>query len=469
MVFSSMVFLWIFLPVVIVLSLLTRNIKAQNIMLLVASLIFYAWGEPTYIFLLLASVIMNWALGIGIERFVKYKKQLLVLDIIGNLLVLGYFKYCNFAINTLDHLLPVLHLSRTNIALPMGISFFTFRAMSYVIDLYRGHYKAEKNILNLGLYISFFPQLLAGPIVKYRDINEQITVRTVNREKMVSGFRRFIYGLGKKVIISNLLSVAVDKIFALDMSQMTSLMAWCGAVFYTIQIYYDFSGYSDMAIGLSKMFGFDVAENFNYPYISSSVREFWRRWHISLSSWFKEYLYIPLGGNRKGTFRTYLNLVIVFAVTGLWHGASWNFVGWGLYHGAFLVFERMGFGKILDKSKVFSRIYCMIVVMVGWIFFRVDSVGMGLQVIVRMVMPWKYNTSAVAIGTLISTPALVAGIIGILGCGMLQKIFGYKKFAGFAAKWKNSFPEAIYCCLIFLYCILLLANNTYNPFIYFRF
>lgn len=188
-----------------------------------------------------------------------------------------------------------------------------------------------------------------------------------------------------------------------------------------------------------------------------------------MSSWFKEYLYIPLGGNRNGTFRTYLNLVIVFAVTGLWHGASWNFVGWGLYHGAFLVFERMGFGKILDKSKVFSRIYCMIVVMVGWIFFRVDSVSMGLQVIVRMVMPWKYNTSAVAIGTLISTPALIAGIIGILGCGMLQKIFGCKKFAGFAAKWKNSFPEAIYCCLIFLYCILLLANNTYNPFIYFRF
>lgn len=469
MVFSSMVFLWIFLPVVFLLSLLIRNIKAQNILLLIASLIFYAWGEPTYIILLLASVVMNWALGLCIEKYENRRRLFLAIDIIGNLLLLGYFKYCNFVLNTLDHLLPMLHLPRTSIALPIGISFFTFQAMSYVIDLYRGEYKAQKNVLNLALYISFFPQLIAGPIVKYRDIDEQITVRSVSREKIASGFRRFIYGLGKKVVISNLLAVSVDKIFALDPSQMTGLVAWCGAVFYTLQIYYDFSGYSDMAIGLGKMFGFDFLENFNYPYISASIKEFWRRWHISLSSWFKEYLYIPLGGNRKGKFRTYVNLSIVFAVTGLWHGASWNFVGWGLYHGAFLIFERMGFGKLLEKSKVLSRIYCMIVVVIGWVFFRVDSVSTGLRVIERMLMPWKYQTSAVAIGTLMSEQTVLACVIGVIGCGILQKIFTCRKLSGFASRWKNSLPEAIYCGLVLFYCIMLLANNTYNPFIYFRF
>ena len=468
MVFSSMTFLWIFFPIVFLLSLVIRNTKAQNILLLVASLIFYAWGEPVYVFLLLLSVLLNWIFGLFIERF-NNKKLFLIADLIVNLGLLGYFKYCNFLLNTLDHLLPMINIPRVSISLPIGISFFTFQAMSYIIDLYRGEYKAQKNILNLALYISFFPQLIAGPIVKYRDIDDQILSRSVKSEKIASGFRRFIYGLGKKVIISNIIASAADSIFGTYISQMTGIMAWCGAIFYTLQIYYDFSGYSDMAIGLGKMFGFDFLENFNYPYVSASIKEFWRRWHISLSSWFREYLYIPLGGNRKGKIRTYINLFIVFAVTGLWHGASWNFVGWGLYHGFFLIVERMGFGKILEKSKILSRIYCILVVIVGWVFFRVESVGTGVKVIMRMIMPWKYTLSTVSLGTIISMQTVLAVIFGILGCGLLQKIFSYGKLSVIASKWKNSAVEAVFCLIVLLYCIMLLANNTYNPFIYFRF
>ena len=250
-----------------------------------------------------------------------------------------------------------------NIALPIGISFFTFQAMSYVIDLYRGQIKVQKNLLYLALYVSFFPQLIAGPIVKYRDIEVQIENRRATMAGISSGFRRFVYGLGKKVLISNLIAQAADNLYGLEVSSLTGGMAWLCALTYTLQIYYDFSGYSDMAIGLGRMFGFEFLENFNYPYISSSIREFWKRWHISLSTWFQEYLYIPLGGNRKGKLRTYVNLLIVFFATGMWHGASWNFIGWGMYHGFFSVIERLGFGKLLKRSKVLSNVYTMLVVM----------------------------------------------------------------------------------------------------------
>ena len=280
---------------------------------------------------------MNWGFGLLIDRDRTRARLYLTLSVIGNLGLLGYFKYCNFFLHTLDRLLPSVPVPATNIALPIGISFFTFQAMSYVIDLYRGEIKVQKNLLNLMLYISFFPQLIAGPIVRYIDIEAQIEDRNPGREDLAEGFRRFIDGLGKKVILANLLAVSADNLFALAPEQMSSLYAWAAAVFYTLQIYYDFSGYSDMAIGMGRMFGFNFLENFRYPYISMSIQEFWRRWHISLSTWFREYLYIPLGGNRKGKVRTYINLFIVFATTGLWHGASWNFVGWGLYHGFFLI------------------------------------------------------------------------------------------------------------------------------------
>ena len=465
-----MTFLWLFLPVVFVLCLLIRKPKYQNILLLIFSLFFYAWGMPYYVILLLVSVIINWICGVWMEKWEKGRTVVLVVSVVANLGLLGYFKYANFILNTIDALIPGGNtLPRLNIGLPIGISFFTFQAMSYVIDLYRGEYKAQKNPLNLALYISFFPQLIAGPIVKYRDVNKQIVERTVTGEKIALGFRRFIYGLAKKVIISNILAISVDRIYATDMTRVNSALAWTAAICYTLQIYYDFSGYSDMAIGLGRMFGFDFLENFNYPYISSSIKEFWRRWHISMSSWFREYLYIPLGGNRKGKIRTYINLFIVFAATGLWHGASWNFVGWGLFHGFFIILERLGFGKLLEKSKILSRIYCLLVVIVGWVFFRANDTGTAIEIIKRMFMPWQYNSGNMILGVIMNAKTLLITFIAIIACGPVQQIFKIKALEKVAAKWKNSLPEAIVLALLLFYSITLLANDAYNPFIYFRF
>ncbi len=469
MVFSSMNFLWIFLPIVFVMSRIAYKTKYQNIWLLLASLFFYAWGEPRYVLILLGSILMNWVFGLLIDRYRAQAKWLLAIDIIGNLGILGYYKYTNFFLNTLRHIVPGANIPMTSIALPIGISFFTFQAMSYVIDLYRGKYKVQKNILNLALYVSFFPQLIAGPIVMYKDIDAQIMNRKITREKTAIGFRRFIYGLGKKVILANLIAVAADNLYGLQPDQLTSPLAWLCAITYSLQIYYDFSGYSDMAIGLGHMFGFTFLENFNLPYVSASIKEFWRRWHISLSTWFRDYLYIPLGGNRKGKTRTYINLFIVFAMTGLWHGASWNFVGWGLFHGMFLIIERMGFGKVLDKSKVLSRVYTLLVVMIGWIFFRVEAVGHGLAIIKRMFLFWQYQTGPVSIGMEVSVLSAIAIVLGILGSGILQSLAKAKPFAGLSSKWSGSAAEAVYLTIVLLYSILLLANNTYNPFIYFRF
>ncbi len=469
MVFSSMLFLWIFLPVVLALGLLFRKPSVQNILLLIASLIFYAWGEPRHLLLLLVSIIMNWAFGLLIDRYAGRKKLFLFLDIAANLGLLGYFKYANFILNTLDHLLPMVKLPRYGITLPIGISFFTFQAMSYVIDLYRGEYKVQKDPLKLALYISFFPQLIAGPIVKYRDIDRELADRSMTMENLAAGFRRFIYGLGKKVIIANTVAQAADRIFGIDRSQMTGLMAWAGALLYTMQIYYDFSGYSDMAIGLGRMFGFHFLENFNYPYVARSITEFWRRWHISLSSWFREYLYIPLGGNRKGTLRTYVNLFIVFATTGLWHGASWNFVGWGLYHGFFMIIERLGFRKILDKCPVLNWIYTFLVVMAGWIFFRVEHVSDGIHMLQCMFMPWLHTASEVNIRLIITSHTIFALTAGIIGMGFFQTLFMKIRGGRIAERFKGSFVEFLFLVIVLRYCLMQLANNAYNPFIYFRF
>ena len=464
-----MVFLWIFLPIVFVASLVIRKPRYQNILLLIASLIFYAWGEPRYILLLLFSILMNWIFGLLIDAFRDKGKLFLILAAAGNLGLLGYFKYADFFINTLNHIVPFLNLPFAGISLPIGISFFTFQAMSYVIDLYRGQIKVQKNLLYLALYVSFFPQLIAGPIVKYRDIETQIENRSVTVTGLTGGIRRFTYGLGKKVILSNLIAGAADALFELEVSQLTGGMAWLCAITYTLQIYYDFSGYSDMAIGLGRMFGFEFMENFNYPYVSASIREFWRRWHISLSSWFRDYLYIPLGGSRKGKLRTYINNGVVFFCTGLWHGASWNFVFWGLYHGFFLILERMGFGKVLDRSKVLSRIYTLLIVMIGWVFFAAESVTKGLGITKRMFLPWLFTETDVILGTIVTTETVIAIVLGILGCGILQAVFSGKRTGAIALKFKGSAAEAIWCGIVLFVSILLLANNTYNPFIYFRF
>ncbi len=473
MLFSSMLFLWLFLPLVLLLNFLIKNIRLKNIMLLFASLLFYAWGEPVNVILLIISIFINWLGGLLLVKYESGKKLILFLCVVLNLSILGYFKYANFFLNTIDKLLPFVSLPRVNIALPIGISFFTFQAMSYVIDLYRKKINVQKNIFDLALYISFFPQLIAGPIVKYRDIDKQILSRTVSFTDTAEGFRRFIYGLGKKVVVSNVLAQTSDLVFALEADKLTTLSAWIGAVFFSLQIYYDFSGYSDMAIGLGKMFGFNFNENFIYPYISSSIKEFWRRWHISLSSWFKEYLYIPIGGNRNGNVRTYINLLIVFMATGLWHGASWSFVGWGLYHGFFLVIERLGFGKMLEKTRLFKHIYAVIVVMIGWILFNARSLSFGLGMIKCLFVPTQGNgvmTFPVILSTLgISALTIFVLIIAIIGCGPLQLIFSKKGFEAVGGKWKGSAAEAVFAAAMLIYCIVLLANNTYNPFIYFRF
>ena len=349
---NSMIFLTAFLPVVFVLDrLCVRKTALKNILLLLASLVFYAWGDPVYIVLLLVSIAANYGIGLllGCQRDESVAaKTVLAAGILVNLGILGYYKYFDFFLRIVNRLTGSGHEMR-NIPLPIGISFFTFGAISYLMDLYRGHYEAEKNPLNMALYLSFFPKISVGPIARYRDFGPQLVNRQETVEKTAEGIRRFAYGLGKKVLVANIVGASVDKIYAQDITNVTGVMVWCAAILYAIQIYYDFSGFTDMAIGLGKMFGFDICENFNYPYLSGSIQEFWRRWHISLSSWFRDYLYIPLGGNRKGKIRTYLNLAIVFFATGLWHGATTAFIAWGALHGFFIIVERIGFKKILDK------------------------------------------------------------------------------------------------------------------------
>ncbi len=464
MVFSSLVFLWIFLPVIIILYYVIDE-KYKNIFLLLGSLFFYAWGEPIYIFLMIFSIVVNWSIGLLIEKYQFQKKIFLIVSILFNVALLGYFKYFNFFIDIINQMLH-LGIEYKSIKLPIGISFFTFQILSYIIDLYRGEYKAQKSFVKLALYISFFPQLIAGPIVKYKDINEQLACRMHTLEKTAQGVRRFIYGLGKKVIIANTVAECVDYIYGLEYMELTGLLAWIAAILYTLQIYFDFSGYSDMAIGLGKMFGFEFQENFRYPYLSGSIQEFWQRWHISLGTWFKEYLYIPLGGNRKGKVCTYMNLTIVFLATGLWHGANYNFILWGLYHGMFSIIERLGFRKVLDKHKFFSHIYTLVVVVFGWVLFRADNMVQAGVFVRRMILPWEYTITKVPLPILLGHRTITTVLLSIAGAGTLQFIFHKTDLS---KKWKNSVLELLYCSCIMILCIAMLASNTYNPFIYFRF
>lgn len=464
MVFSSLVFLWIFLPIMIIGNYVV-NRKYKNIFLLMGSLIFYEWGEPTYVLLMLLSVLVNWYIGILMDRYEGHKKLLLYADIIINMGLLGYFKYFNFLVEILNFCFP-LNIKGQEIPLPIGISFFTFQILSYVIDLYRGEYKAQKNIINLALYISFFPQLIAGPIVKYKDINEQLTCRVNTTENIAEGIRRFVYGFGKKVLIANTVAQSADYIYGLEHGELTGLLAWGAAILYTLQIYYDFSGYSDMAIGLGKLFGFEFQENFNYPYSSCSIQEFWKRWHISLGTWFKEYVYIPLGGNRRGNYRTYINLCIVFFATGLWHGASFNFILWGMYHGMFSIIERLGFRKYLEKHKVVGHIYALLVINFGWVLFRAEDLTKVGVMVSRMVMPWKYVKTGVHFQEVFGNRTIFIIILAVLGCGSIQVFI--KKW-NIIHRMKYSIVELIYCTIIMILCIAMLASRTYNPFIYFRF
>ena len=495
---NSMIFITAFLPVVFVLDrLCIRNIKLKNILLLLASLVFYAWGEPVYIVLLLISVLLNYGIGLlmgrqqdkhatGSENSAAQPtsasqpksgyqpnsaaqplaaRLVLAAGILCNLGILGYYKYFNFLLRILNRLLHQ-EFEMRDIPLPIGISFFTFGAIAYLFDLYRGHYKAEKNLVDLALYMAFFPKISVGPIARYKDFGVQLKSRTETLEKTSEGIRRFCYGLGKKMLLANIIGSCVDKIYGQDINNVTGLMVWCAALLYTLQIYYDFSGFSDMAVGLGKMFGFDICENFNYPYLSGSIQEFWRRWHISLSSWFRDYLYIPLGGNRRGKIRTYLNLAAVFLATGLWHGATTAFVVWGLLHGFFMIVERLGFKKILDRTKVLKYGYTLVIVNFGWVIFRVANLGPSLQYIKRMLMPWKYTTGTFALQELISNRCIVMAIAGVLGAGLIQTLI--KKVPALE-KLKGGVAEMLYCMLIVAASMLLLVNGTYNPAIYLNF
>lgn len=464
MVFSSMVFLCVFLPVVFALHLILPGIQAKNAMLVLASLLFYAYGEPVYLILLICSSALNYVCAYMIGSRPGQKKLWVISAVIVNLGVLVVFKYAGFLVETTNNFLG-LGLPVPVVRMPIGISFFTFQAMSYVIDVYRGVTEAQKSFPKVLLYISFFPQLIAGPIVKYHDIAREIDERTVTTEGVSTGVRRFLAGLCKKVLVANTMGLVADTLFAAPQAEINSAGAWLGAVSYMLQIYFDFSGYSDMAIGLGWMFGFHFKENFNYPYISSSIREFWQRWHISLSGWFKEYLYIPLGGNRKGKARTVLNKMIVFVCTGIWHGAAVNFLFWGIYHGCFLMLEeyvpaiRTKGGRI---KSFFQHVYALLAVCIGFVFFRAETMRQGLFWVKEMFSGFRYDAAAMSLVLRQLTPVyLLTLALGILACLPLNRL----------CKGRRGYEPAVYILSLagFIVCMLSLASGTYNPFIYFRF
>ncbi len=461
MLFSSQIFLWFFLPLVLLGYGIAPGLKAKNTVLLVFSLLFYARGEPKYIILMILSICLNYVFGLGIQKAGENrgKRTILLWACAGiNLCLLGYFKYFNFFLQIGNRLLGGEVLAYRDIALPIGISFYTFQAMSYVIDVWKGENKAQKNLWDLALYISFFPQLIAGPIVKYHDIEKQLVERKTDLSGFCYGIKRFCYGLGKKVIISNSMALAADQIYGLPFQHVGTALAWSAVGLYTLQIYFDFSGYSDMAIGLGRMFGFRFMENFNYPYLSKSVTEFWRRWHISLSTWFRVYVYIPLGGNRKGVYRTYLNLFIVFCLTGLWHGAALNFVFWGIYYGILIVLERM-------TGKKPGWLGTMFLVVIGWLMFRVTSMRGILILLKNMFIPCA---GLYPVELYITPKTLLLAAAGILLCGPLQALLPGLKNRLFDEEHIGVL-DIVSMAAIFLYSVLLLISSTYNPFIYFRF
>ena len=468
MVFSSMTFLCVFLPVVFLLYYVIPSLACRNLLLIIFSLLFYAYGEPVYVVLMIVSTVMNYVFGrlLGGERQ-GHRRLVLVLAVVCNLGMLGFFKYTDMLISTGNALLH-LDLELTHLALPVGISFFTFQAMSYVIDVYRGDVESQKSYLDVLLYISFFPQLIAGPIVKYHDIQAQIRDRHADVREIASGFRRFTVGLGKKVLISNTMALAADGIFSAGSGSLNAPGAWLGAFAYMMQIYYDFSGYSDMAIGLGHMFGFTFLENFEYPYISKNIREFWRRWHISLSTWFKEYLYIPLGGNRKGKVRTCVNKIIVFLCTGLWHGANWTFVVWGAFHGLFLLLEEVL--PVRKLPKILGHVYALIVVCVGFVIFRADTIHEGIGMIGQMFAGWDFTAAKTAAALEYLTPMfLLMAAVAVIGCGPLSGWIREKAGKNPAAASVMRPASYVGSVLLLLLCMMSLASGAYNPFIYFRF
>ena len=464
MVFSSFTFLFLFLPLTVLFTLPLRKTGARNAVLCAFSLVFYAWGEPVYVLLMAGSILFNYGAGLAMEKRPEKKKPVLILALLVNLGALGFFKYTDFLLGSLNLLLPN-PLPLTHIALPIGISFYTFQILSYVIDVYRGEYPAQRNLLSLAAYISMFPQLVAGPIVRYGTVERELRERRVTAEGFADGLARCAFGLGKKVLLANQMALAADRVFN-SAEALPGTVYWIGAVCYTLQIYFDFSGYSDMAIGMGKMFGFSFPENFRYPYTAVSVTDFWRRWHISLSSWFREYVYIPLGGNRRGVPRQILNMSVVWLLTGLWHGASWNFVIWGAYYGILLILEKHVLGKALDRApRILRHGLTLLAVIIGWVIFRTETPGQAGKVLGAMLTFSGTGTGRFLISQADVLSPLALLPPAILGClpwkTALEARYGERE-------WYRYGRYAL-ALAVWLLSVAMLLGESYNPFIYFRF
>ncbi len=471
MVFSSSMFLFGFLPIVLWIHLILKN-KWRNIWLLLTSLLFFMWAQPNYLWIICMSILINYLGGLLIGRFnVKVFRGIFLGGTIGfNLLLLFYYKYFNFFCDSVNKIFHV-NLPLKEIILPIGISFFTFQGMSYVIEVYKKNVKVQNNPLKVALYIALFPQLVAGPIVRYDEVEKDIEGRTITIEDFYYGIKRFILGLGKKAVLANSLAVVVDGIWNQGVDQNTVAIAWLGAIGYSLQIYFDFSGYSDMAIGLGRMLGFHFGENFNFPYVSCSITEFWRRWHISLSSWFKDYVYIPLGGNKR---HVYVNLAIVFLLTGIWHGAAWNFVLWGAWHGEFILIERYLKNKNISlyvprkMKKVILHVYTLFVVTIGWILFRADNISNAWKYIKTMFGLGMGETPGFSVGWYLNRWVLVVLVISIISAVPIFLTTFHKVKEKVSGNVMIIF-ETICLWILFGISIVRIVSGTYNPFIYFQF
>ena len=472
MIFSSIIYLFFFFLIVLAAYYLVPR-RWKNLCLVIFSLVFYAWGEPVYVLLMILTILVDYCCGLLIGRFAERKgaaKAVVLGNVLINLALLGWFKYAGLLVSTFDQITG-LGISVPEVALPIGISFYTFESISYAVDVYRKEAPPMKNLINFATYLSFFPHLVAGPIVRYRNLQEQVLCRQETLQKFTAGMMRFCQGLFKKVLLANNLAALADRVQY--MGNPSTLEAWLGILAYTFQIYFDFSGYSDMAIGLGKMFGFELPENFDHPYISQSVGEFWRRWHMTLGGWFREYVYIPLGGNRKGTLRTVRNLAVVWVLTGLWHGASWNFVLWGLYYFVFLAIEKLFLGQLLEKlPAVVGHAYALFIIVVGWVFFYFDDVS-RLGQMLKLMFGFSGQAGVLPTDTVLLKNHLVFFLVAIIACIPVSKLV---KALLIRFSRKGPVQESLAGAAGILYDVALLFFSTaalvgasYNPFLYFRF
>lgn len=468
MIFSSVLFLYIYLPLVLLIYQLSP-LKVRNLFLLIVNLIFYGWGEPVYILLMFLSIAIDYVNGYYVGKYRnidrKKAKRFVILSVVMNLLLLGFFKYYDFFALSLNNLLNMQLLQPLGLALPIGISFYTFQTMSYTIDIYRNQADAQKSIINFGTYVTLFPQLIAGPIVRYNDVADQLEHRESTSDMFAYGIQRFILGLAKKVLLANNIGLLWETVQKMDFGSMSVLSAWLGIIAFAFQIYFDFSGYSDMAIGLGKMFGFTFLENFNYPYISKSITEFWRRWHISLSVWFKEYVYIPLGGNRHGTLRMVLNLAIVWMLTGFWHGASWNFLWWGSYFGCLLILEKLFLKRWLDRCPALvGHCYTLVLVLISWVLFALTD-GDAIAAYLRAMFALNGNTAADA-----SALYLLANYAVLLICLIVASLpLGKTLYHRYVEGKQLYVLVPLVLGLLLFACTAYIVDASYNPFLYFRF